>query len=124
MLFCVSPVHALGRGWRVNIRAPARAPMFCKCGSIIKIPKREIAICRTCGRKVKMVHQEVVFEKRYRDAADTVPEEPIFAPTINQACPECGAEEMRYNAIQTRSADEGQTIFYYCACGYTMKVNS
>lgn len=98
--------------------------MFCKCGAIVQIPKREIAVCRSCGRRNKMMHQEVVFEKVYHDAASVACEEHASAPTIHQTCPECGAEEMRYNAIQTRSADEGQTVFYYCTCGYTMKVNS
>ncbi|KAF5872341.1 putative dna-directed rna polymerase i subunit [Botrytis fragariae] len=32
-------------------------------------------------------------------------------------CPECGAKEVRFTAVQLRSADEGSTIFYNCTCG-------
>lgn len=37
---------------------------------------------------------------------------------IQQTCPECGRMEVRYSAVQLRSADEGSTIFYTCDCGY------
>ena len=36
---------------------------------------------------------------------------------IRQSCEKCGAEEVRYYEQQLRSADEGSTIFYVCACG-------
>lgn len=37
---------------------------------------------------------------------------------IQQTCPECGRQEVRYTAVQLRSADEGSTIFYTCDCGH------
>jgi DNA-directed RNA polymerase subunit M/transcription elongation factor TFIIS len=37
---------------------------------------------------------------------------------IQQTCPECGRMEVRYSAVQLRSADEGSTIFYTCDCGH------
>lgn len=98
--------------------------MFCKCGAIVPIPKRNTAVCRSCGRRNRVAHQEVVFEKTYHNAADAARMEHVSVPTIHQTCPKCGAEKMQYNAIQTRSADEGQTVFYHCTCGYTMKVNT
>ena len=36
---------------------------------------------------------------------------------ISVTCPECGRKEVRYSAVQLRSADEGSTIFYNCDCG-------
>lgn len=36
----------------------------------------------------------------------------------NQTCPKCGRTEVRFSAVQLRSADEGSTIFYTCDCGY------
>ena len=43
----------------------------------------------------------------------------------NEVCPKCGALQMSYRAVQLRSADEGQTIFYKCVdCGYEMTVNT
>jgi DNA-directed RNA polymerase subunit M/transcription elongation factor TFIIS len=37
---------------------------------------------------------------------------------IQVTCPECGRKEVRYSAVQLRSADEGSTIFYTCDCGH------
>lgn len=31
-----------------------------------------------------------------------------------EKCRKCGAEEVRYTALQLRSADEGTTLFYHC----------
>lgn len=35
-------------------------------------------------------------------------------PTTRETCPKCGAKEIRYTALQLRSADEGTTLFYHC----------
>ena len=38
---------------------------------------------------------------------------------VDRRCPKCGHEGMVYTTWQTRSADEGQTVFYTClSCGY------
>ena len=37
---------------------------------------------------------------------------------IQMTCPECGRQEVKYTAVQLRSADEGSTIFYTCDCGH------
>lgn len=34
--------------------------------------------------------------------------------TAEETCRKCGAKEVRYTALQLRSADEGTTLFYYC----------
>lgn len=36
----------------------------------------------------------------------------------SQTCGKCGRLEVRYYAVQLRSADEGSTIFYTCDCGH------
>ena len=33
---------------------------------------------------------------------------------VERKCPKCGNDEMTYTTQQTRSADEGQTVFYTC----------
>lgn len=38
--------------------------------------------------------------------------------TTTQTCPKCARTEVRFSAVQLRSADEGSTIFYTCDCGY------
>lgn len=36
----------------------------------------------------------------------------------NEICPKCGRTEVRFSAVQLRSADEGSTIFFTCDCGF------
>ena len=36
----------------------------------------------------------------------------------NETCDQCGRTEVRFSAVQLRSADEGSTIFYTCECGH------
>ena len=44
---------------------------------------------------------------------------------IKEKCPKCDHPEMKYHCIQTRSADEGSTVFYECEkCGYTYSANN
>jgi DNA-directed RNA polymerase I subunit RPA12 len=38
--------------------------------------------------------------------------------TANETCDKCGRTEVRFSAVQLRSADEGSTIFYTCDCGH------
>lgn len=38
--------------------------------------------------------------------------------TTTQTCPKCARTEVRFSAVQLRSADEGSTIFYTCDCGF------
>ncbi|KAI9052987.1 hypothetical protein LZ554_003258 [Drepanopeziza brunnea f. sp. 'monogermtubi'] len=44
--------------------------------------------------------------------------------TIKVTCTECGRDEVRYTAVQLRSADEGSTIFYMCECGNKWNTNN
>lgn len=37
---------------------------------------------------------------------------------VNETCEKCGRTEVKYSAVQLRSADEGSTIFYTCDCGH------
>ena len=46
-------------------------------------------------------------------------------PIIERKCPKCGHDLMSYAAIQLRSADEGQTVFFTCLkCKYKESENS
>ena len=46
-------------------------------------------------------------------------------PVIERKCPKCGHDKMSYAAIQLRSADEGQTVFFTCLkCKYKESENS
>eukprot|EP00095_Tigriopus_kingsejongensis_P000256 snap_masked-scaffold272_size230267-processed-gene-0.12 protein:Tk00256 transcript:snap_masked-scaffold272_size230267-processed-gene-0.12-mRNA-1 annotation:"GJ24301" len=46
-------------------------------------------------------------------------------PTVERRCPKCGHEKMSYAALQLRSADEGQTVFFTCLkCKFKESENS
>lgn len=46
-------------------------------------------------------------------------------PTVERRCPKCAHEKMSYAALQLRSADEGQTVFFTCLkCKYKESENS
>jgi len=52
-------------------------------------------------------------------------EEGEEGPVIERKCPKCGCEKMSYAAIQLRSADEGQTVFFTCIkCKFKESENS
>ncbi|CAG8961668.1 hypothetical protein HYALB_00007704 [Hymenoscyphus albidus] len=44
--------------------------------------------------------------------------------TTQETCSECGRTEVRFTAVQLRSADEGSTIFYTCDCGHKWNTNN
>ena len=43
---------------------------------------------------------------------------------VAMECPKCGREEVGFYTKQTRSADEGSTVFYVCDCGNNWKENN
>jgi DNA-directed RNA polymerase I subunit RPA12 len=68
----------------------------------------------------------VVFNKRENATKrQNHDEEEDEGPTIERKCPKCGHEKMGYAALQLRSADEGQTVFFTCLkCKYKESENS
>lgn len=38
---------------------------------------------------------------------------------VQERCPKCGREEVKYTSVQLRSADEGSTIIFTCDCGHS-----
>jgi DNA-directed RNA polymerase I subunit RPA12 len=44
---------------------------------------------------------------------------------IKERCPKCDHPEMKYFVMQTRSVDEGSTVFYECEkCAYQYSLNN
>jgi DNA-directed RNA polymerase I subunit RPA12 len=111
---------------------------FCpKCGSVLPMPKstdtRSDIECRICNYRmdaqeftgivstvrITFNSRDSVVKKSTRN--DTSPQGPI----IDRKCFKCGHDKHTYATLQTRGADEGQTIFYTCVnCGAQQHENS
>lgn len=104
--------------------APTRS-MFCICGTLIHVGADSSVIrCSRCKKEnsVEMTRpirfERVVQREQDVDAGD------VKGARIKYQCPSCNSDEMMYSTAQLRSADEGQTVFYSCECGYRVTVQS
>lgn len=94
--------------------------MFCK--SCEKYLSMSSLVCSFCNKRntvklepKKTQHKEyIIYTEKERQKGAKIKEE----------CPECKSEYMYYYTMQLRSADEGQTVFYECDCGYKEKLNT
>lgn len=99
--------------------------MFCVCGTLIYVASNSTKmVCLRCKREngadmIEPMHTEV--EVRRDVCAEAVG---VKGARIKHRCPGCGADEMMYNTVQLRSADEGQTVFYTCECGHKITMHS
>ncbi|CAI5450352.1 unnamed protein product [Caenorhabditis angaria] len=97
---------------------------FCGfCGTILSLPLNAPAQveCKVCSTKwlIKEKNEELVcrVEKIYeRTVADTdgMDTEDAGDSLVDHICSKCGHGKASYSTMQTRSADEGQTVFYTC----------
>lgn len=99
--------------------------MFCVCGTLITVESNSISIiCKRCKKELKESDLGSVYTKKtlFKKEQIIIPE--VKGAKIKHQCPNCNSEEMMYNTAQLRSADEGQTVFYSCECGYKLTVQS
>lgn len=92
-------------------------PMFCTCNTILLT-----TTCPRCKNESNTLEPLIYTKSYHRKEAKEIKK--VSGAMIKYTCASCGCEEMEYNTIQTRSADEGQTVFYVCKCGYKEKINS
>ncbi|XP_071489281.1 DNA-directed RNA polymerase I subunit RPA12-like [Diadema setosum] len=101
------------------------AKEFCpRCGSILPFPTRGSLLiqCRTCDYETNAAdtwadvvyhsHKKVNERKKKKVEAEEPSED--LGPIVDRVCSSCGHEGLHYHTRQTRSADEGQTVFYFC----------
>ena len=112
-------------------------PNFCSlCGSILPLPTSENnqIQCRVCSTAIDIsslhgieIHSFKSYNQhklRSTEEIERMKEIESVAtkhgPVVERECSKCQHKKMTYTTRQTRSADEGQTVFYTCLkCGFT-----
>ncbi|XP_039250224.1 DNA-directed RNA polymerase I subunit RPA12-like [Styela clava] len=110
---------------------------FCsKCGAILPLPVDSMQSYITCICKSRIPCSEfnnmivakadiILNEIRGKSTKKKARDDKSSGPKLERLCGHCGHNEMTYKTQQTRSADEGMTIFYYCLkCGSLEKEDS
>ncbi|XP_064616757.1 DNA-directed RNA polymerase I subunit RPA12-like [Liolophura sinensis] len=96
---------------------------FCPdCGTILPLPgDADVVSCKKCGFQIDIkefdgieVHSKIVFNSPDLKAESEEGTDEVTGPLVDRACSKCGHEGMTFTTRQTRSADEGQTVFYTC----------
>ena len=126
--------------WKsLEICSKSGTPFCPECGSLIALPDNNPIKCEVCP--FSTTYEEIslptivtrsvnrptpswaVDNLAERDARE-VKDRPARMKTA-ETCPKCNHPELEYYTMQTRGADEGQTVFYECPnCKYTFSVNN
>ncbi|KAL7646827.1 UNVERIFIED_CONTAM: hypothetical protein RMT77_002083 [Armadillidium vulgare] len=105
---------------------------FCpECGSILKLEANSVSVkCLMCGHASSLkniigVQSSYTIEltpasyydylkKNKKDQKKRRKDESAGQMDKDRECGKCGHQGMSYTTMQLRSADEGQTVFYFC----------
>ncbi|MES1918921.1 hypothetical protein MHBO_000811 [Bonamia ostreae] len=110
--------------------------LFCpKCESILSRPDlNNVISCYACN--YNCLHSEFFSPEQISDQKEEIFTEEFYdcddfsgdvvaRPTVKFDCPECPSKKASYLALQMRSVDEGQTVFYECVdCGHKTRTDS
>jgi DNA-directed RNA polymerase I subunit RPA12 len=108
-----------------TIRYEVRDLEFCiSCGSILPLPSYdELLVCKVCkksielkewnGKTIKNIYSINQINNNNKPN-EGLKSEDFAGAFVDRKCVKCGNERMTYSTRQTRSADEGQTVFFSC----------
>ena len=98
---------------------------FCPvCGSVLPLVNSgPVLTCLVCSFNIKVKELESIEKYSVYECADahkdTLTDQVEVESIVDRVCIKCGNTRMSYHTQQTRSADEGQTVFYKCiSCGH------
>lgn len=57
--------------------------------------------------------------QKLQSSVKAIDKDTVEEATTEARCEKCGRTEVKYSEVQLRSADEGSTIIYRCACGHS-----
>lgn len=109
--------------------------LFCPyCANLLRFqedPTGNRFACRTCPYiyKIKSAVTTRTFFNEKLEKTVVVNNETAWegVDSTDERCPKCSYPRAYFKQLQTRSADEGMTLFYRCgnhSCGYTWRVNT
>ena len=119
-----------------------RPPTFCEdCGELLdfEIITNDNVRCQKCGGETPLeniknhyIESEEKFEmskewmNKLKNKEDKLrQEQKVKKAIIDETCPKCGYNKLYYYVQQTRSADEGSTVFYECIkCKFKFNQNN
>ncbi len=100
---------------------PNRGNVYCLACKY-EIPIETFASVHTCYNVPFNKRESAAAKKKKKRAGD---DDEVEGPVVERRCPKCGHDKMSYAALQLRSADEGQTVFFTCLkCKYKESENS
>lgn len=115
----------MDEGFELKKSNPTKSNMFCICGTLVHIKSDSSRIeCSRCRRKNSLDMIEPMHVRNIIQKDMSIEIRDVKGAKIKHQCPACNREEMMYSTAQLRSADEGQTVFYSCECGYKHTVQS
>ncbi|KAI2800113.1 hypothetical protein RDWZM_004076 [Blomia tropicalis] len=109
---------------------------FCsRCGSVLPLPsyldETSNVVCPICNKSVgaNIFNGLSTFTRIHFNEIESMTRKQrqfdADGPVIERICAKCGHDKHYFATLQTRSADEGQTIFYTCLkCGAKENENS
>jgi len=100
---------------------------FCpKCKTLMKIEKKEnkvFYVCPRCGYIEEIINPKITVKVQKEEKVTVLQKDTTAEAIVKVKCPKCGNDNAYTWIVQTRSGDEGPTVFYRCTkCGHTWRI--